>query len=149
MRSNFLRYWGAKQRHDPKSRLFMKMGASHMVRGVNMSDVVDLGTFVPDLVAEQGGSTFQLLVLPGPGTQTANLDPTKFLYVPGNRDEYGAGMEVFDKAVLPGTFTLFDTAPLRPLASSASGDVPLAIWRIIHGFDAILILTGSTPSSNI
>jgi len=113
-----------------------------------MSDVFDLGTFVPDLVAERGGSAFQMLVLPGPGTQTANLDPTKFLYVPGNRDEYGAGMDIFDRAVLPGTFTLFDTAPLRSLASS-SGDVPLPLWRIIHGFDAVLILTGSTPSSNI
>lgn len=148
MRSNLLRYWKAKQRQDPQSRLFMKMGGSHMVRGVNMSDVIDLGTLVPDLVAEQGGSAFQMLVLPGPGTQTANLDPTKFLYVPGNRGEYGAGMDVFDQAILPGTFTLFDTAQLRPLASS-SGDAPLPLWRIIHGFDAVLILTGSTPSSNI
>jgi len=145
LRANLLRYWRKK---SPDARLFMKMGASHMVRGVNMSDVFDLGTFVPDLVAERGGSAFQMLVLPGPGTQTANLDPTKFLYVPGNRDEYGAGMDIFDRAVLPGTFTLFDTAPLRSLASS-SGDVPLPLWRIIHGFDAVLILTGSTPSSNI
>ena len=88
-----------------------------------MSDVVDLGTLVPELVSEQGGTAFQMLVLPGPGTKTANLDPTRFLYVPGNRDEYGAGMEIFDKAVLPSGFTLFETAPLRPLASSL-GDVP-------------------------
>jgi hypothetical protein len=57
-------------------------------------------------------------------------------------------MEIFDKAVLPSGFTLFETAPLRPLASS-SGNVPLPLWRIIHGFDAILVLTCSTPSSNI
>lgn len=148
LRSNFLRYWRTKQRQDPQSRLLMKMGASHMVRGLSMSDVFDLGTFVPELVAAEGGSSFHMLVLPGPGTKTANLDPTKFLYVPGNRDEYGAGMDVFDKVVVPGTFTLFDTVPLRSLASS-SVDVPLPLWRIIHGFDAVLILTGSTPSSNI
>jgi hypothetical protein len=149
MRANLLRYWKLKQRQDRTGRLLMKMGASHMVRGLSMSDVFDLGTFVPELVAVEGGAAFHLLVLPGPGTRTANLDPTRFLYVPGTRDEYGAGMELFDQAVAPNGFTLFDTAPLRPLASSVSGDLPLPLWRIIHGFDAILILTGSTPSTNI
>ena len=149
MRANLLRYWKDKARRDPDGRLLMKLGASHLVRGVNMSDVFDLGTVVPELAAAQGGSSFHLLVLPGPTSQTANLDPTKFLYVPGKRDEYGEGMDVFDKAILPGTFTLFDTAPLRPLASSASGDVPLPLWRVIHGFDAVLVMTGSTPSSNL
>jgi len=149
MRSNFMRHWWAKQRADPESRIFMKMGASHMVRGLSMSDVFDVGTLVPELLASTGATAFHLMVLPGPGAQTANLDPTKFLYVPGKRDEYGAGMEIFDKAILPSTFTLFDTAPLRALASSASGNVPLSLWRVIHGFDAVLVMTGSTPSSNI
>jgi hypothetical protein len=149
MRANLLRYWREKERRDANGRLFMKMGASHMVRGVSMSDVFDLGTLVPELAAARQGNTFHMLVLPGPQSQTANLDPTKFVYVPGNRDEYGEGMGVFDKAVLPNTFTLFDTAPLRPIASSSSGDVPLPLWRVIHGFDAVLVMTGSKPSSNL
>ena len=149
MRANLLRYWREKERLDPDGRLFMKMGASHLVRGVNMSDVFDLGTLVPELVATRGGSSVQLLVLPGPQSQTANLDPTRFVYVPGNRDEYGEGMDIFDKAILPDTFTLFDTAPLRPIASSSSGDVPLPLWRVIHGFDAVLVMTGSKPSMNL
>jgi hypothetical protein len=146
MRANLLRYWRSKPPHD---RLFMKMGASHLVRGLSMTDVFDLGTLVPELAVANGGRSFHLLVLPGPGTKTANLDPTKFLYVPGNRDQYGEGMDLFDKAVIPGKFTVFDTAPLRPLASSFSGDVPLPLWRVIHGFDAVLIMTGSHPSSNL
>jgi len=149
IRSNFMRHWRAKPRADRQSRVFMKMGASHMVRGLNMSDVFDVGTLVPEILAANGGTAFHLMVLPGPGAQTANLDPTKFLYVPGNRDQYGEGMEIFDKAALPNAFTLFDTAPLRPIASSYAGDVPLPLWRVIHGFDAILIMTGSHPSSNI
>ena len=149
MRANLLRYWREKQAHEPASRLFMKMGASHLVRGVSMADVFDLGTVVPELVAARGGSAFHMLVLPGPNSQTANLDPTRFLYVPGNRDEYGEGTDIFDKAVLPDTFTLFDTAPLRPLASSSGGNVPLPLWRVIHGFDAVLVMTGSKPSSNL
>jgi hypothetical protein len=95
------------------------------------------------------GTTFHMLVLPRPTSQTASLDPTKFLYAPGNRDEYGEGMDIFDKAILPDTFTLFDTAPLRPVASSSSGDVPLPLWWVIHGFDAVLVMTGSKPSLNL
>jgi erythromycin esterase-like protein len=146
MRANLLRYWRSK---PPQDRLFMKMGASHLVRGLSMTDVFDLGTLVPELAAANGGRSFHLLVLPGPGTKTANLDPTKFLYVPGNRDQYGEGMDLFDTSVIPGKFTVFDTAPLRPLASSFSGDVALPLWRVIHGFDAVLIMTGSHPSSNL
>ena len=147
LRANLLRYW--KERRDPEARLFMKFGASHMVRGINMSDTFDIGSLVPELVAERGGTSFHLLVLPGPGSQTANLDPTKFVYVPGNRDQYGEGTELFDQAVIPATFTLFDMAPLRPLASSHSGNVPLPLWRVIHGFDAVLVMTGSHPSTNL
>lgn len=145
MRSNLLHYWQGKK---PNDRLFMKMGASHLVRGLSMTDIFDIGTLIPELLALSGGRSFHLLVLPGPGTKTANLDPTKFLYVPGNRDEYGEGMDLFDKSVVPGKFTLFDTAPLRPIARSSSG-VPLPLWRVIHGFDSVLIMTGSHPSSNL
>jgi len=146
MRANLLRYWRGKPHQD---RLFMKFGASHMVRGVSMTDIFDIGTLVPELVEEQGGTTFHLLILPGPGTQTANLDPAQFKYVPGNRDQYGEGMELFDKAIIPGKFTLFDTAPLRPIASSYRDPLPLPLWRVIHGFDAVLIMTGSHPSANL
>jgi hypothetical protein len=149
MRANLLRYWREKERRDPDGRVLMKLGASHLVRGLNMSDVFDLGTLVPELTAARVGSSFHLLVLPGPSSQTANLDPTRFVYVPGKRDEYGEGMDIFDKAVLPDGFTLFDTAALRPLASSAGRDLPLPLWRVIHGFDAVLVMTGSTPSTNL
>jgi len=149
LRANLLRYWKAMERSDPDGRLLMKMGASHLVRGVNMSDVFDLGSLVPELLAAKGRTSFHMLVLPGPQSQTANLDPTSFRYVPGKRDQYGKGMDLFDGAVIPGTFTIFDTAPLRPVASSYGGEIPLPIWRVVHGFDAVLVMTGSTPSSNL
>jgi hypothetical protein len=148
LRSNLLRYWQANGR-DQNDGVFMKMGGSHLVRGLNMTDTFDLGTLVPELLAASGGKSFHLMVLPGPGTQTASLDPTKFVYVPGNRDQYGKGMELFDQAIIPGKFTLFDTAPLRPIADSYYDDVPLPIWRVIHGFDAVLVLTGSHASANL
>jgi hypothetical protein len=147
MRRNLLRYWRTKRSDD---RVFIKMGASHLTRGPSfLTDIFDVGTLVPELVAERGGETFSVMVLPGPGTQTANFDPTSFRYVAADRDQYGEGMDVFDEAVFPGKFTVFDMAPLRSIASSASKEVPLPLWRVIHGFDAVLILTGSHPSSNL
>src|SRR5206468_11171464 len=146
MRRNLLRYWRAKR---PEDRVFMKMGASHLTRGPSfLTDMFDPGSMVPELVAERGGESFNVMVLPGPGIQTANMDPSQFRYVPGKRDQYGEGMDLFDQAVIPGKFTLFDMAPLRPIASSSSREVPLPLWRVIHGFDAVLIMTGSHPSSN-
>ncbi|MEO8176308.1 MAG: hypothetical protein ABI626_06575 [Sphingomicrobium sp.] len=149
LRANLLRYWRSRRHIDPSSRLFMKMGASHLIRGLNISDVFDLGTLVPELVAEDGGEAFHLMVLPGPDTKTANFDPTTFRYVPGNRNEYGEGMDIFDELVFPGKFTVFDTAPLRAIASSGAKEIPLPLWRVIHGVDAVLVMTGSNPSSNL
>jgi hypothetical protein len=147
MRRNFLRYWRGKPDQD---RVFMKMGASHLTRGPSfLTDIFDVGSMVPELVAERGGESFSVMVLPGPGTQTASMDPSVFRYVPGNRDQYGEGMDLFDAGIIPGKFTVFDTAPLRPIAGSYSGEVPLPLWRVIHGFDAVLIMAGSHPSSNL
>ena len=58
-------------------------------------------------------------------------------------------MNLFDKSVIPGKFTLFDMAPLRPIVVGGSGDVPLPLWKAIHGFDAVLIMAGSHPSTNL
>lgn len=144
MRKNLLRYWRSKPAAD---RIFMKMGASHLTRGPSfLADIFDVGTMAPELVAERGGQSFNVMVLPGPGTQTASMDPTQFRYVPGDRNQYGEGMDLFDENSVPGKFTLYDTAPLRPIAS---GEVPLPLWKAIHGYDAVLVLTGSHPSTNL
>jgi hypothetical protein len=148
MRSNLLRYWRALQRRDPHARLFMKMGASHMIRGLSPTGVFDVGTLVPELLAERGGRSFHLLVLAGRGSETGNFDPTQFRYVPGHREQYSEGMDPFYAAAPPGGFTLFETAQLRPIIQSSSGLHP-ALARTIHGFDAILVMTGSHASTGL
>lgn len=147
LRANLVDHW--RRRRKPGEGVFFKFGSSHMVRGVNMSNVLDIGTLIPELVALEGKTSFSMMVLPGPGSKTASLDPTSLRYVAGDRGEYGDGMERFDAAVLPTGFTLFDTAPLRAVAGAPSADVPFPMWRAIRGFDAILIMGGSTPSSNL
>jgi len=149
MRANLLRYWQQDEGRTPLARVFMKFGASHMVRGLSMTDVFDVGSLMPELASARGGTSFHLLVLAGPGRQTANLDPTTFRYVPGNRNQYGAGAELFHSSVLPSGFTLFDTAPLRAIAKSSDRDLHPELVRAIQGFDAVLVMTGSTPSTNL
>lgn len=50
----------------------------------------------------------------------------------------------------PAAFTLIDLRPLRPLVFGARHKALDAdLVRTIHGFDALLVLTGSTASANL
>src|SRR5690606_38237303 len=65
LRSNFLRHWKQASQAGEAPRVLLKFGASHVVRGRNMSDVFDIGALLPDLAAMEGRPSFGLLVLPG------------------------------------------------------------------------------------
>jgi hypothetical protein len=146
MRANFLRHWRAEPT-AARPRLFMKFGAAHMIRGLGPTDVFDLGTLVPALAALEERKTFQLLVLAGAASETGNFDPQAYRYVAGHGDQYQEGMEPFTGQTQG--FTLFETAPLRPIAHSGDRSLHPELVRVIHGFDAVLVMSGSTPSSNL
>lgn len=148
LRRNFLRHWHAERRAGRSPRVMLKFGSSHMVRGLTGVQTFDLGTLVPEIAAIEGRTSFNLLVVPGRGSQTAVLDPTTFRYAPAApKDGYLEGLQGLANAVWQDAFTLFDTHLLRPLASSRSTDPEL--MRAIHGFDAILVMSGSHPSANL
>jgi hypothetical protein len=146
MRASFLRHWHAEPA-AARPRLFMKFGASHVMRGLTPTGVFDLGTLVPELAGLENRKTFQLLVLAGATSETGNLDPQTFRYVPGHREQYQEGMEPFTGQAEG--FTLFETAPLRGLARSGDRTLHPELVRAIHGFDAILVMAGSTPSHDL
>jgi len=53
-------------------------------------------------------------------------------------------------AAYPDAFTLIDLRPLRPLVFGPRHKALDAdLVRTIHGFDALLVLTGSTASANL
>jgi hypothetical protein len=149
LRTNLLRYWQQRSFDARREKIFFKFGASHMSRGLSVTDMFDIGSLVPELVATQGSKSFHLLVLPGAGRQTASLDPASFRYVPGNRNQYGEAAAPFHTAVLEQGFTLFDTSVLRPLVKSSSSGLHPDFVRTVHGFDAVLVMTGSQPSTNL
>jgi hypothetical protein len=150
MRSNFLRKWREAASGDRKPRVFLKLGASHLVRGRSMTEVYDLGSLLPELAALEGSKTFQLLVLPGKGTRVAVFDPTKMRFAPGEpKDSYMEGLDAIIEQAAPDTFTLIDLRPLRPLLSRQRDGLSQELMRVVHGYDAVLVMSGSTPSHNL
>jgi hypothetical protein len=148
MRSNFIRHWRSERESGRSPRVFLKYGASHMMRGRNSTETIDLGALVPEIAAVEGGRAFSLLVLPGAGTSVAALDPATFGYKPVPAEgEYQRGLAPILSQALPDAFTLFDTARLRPLLGFSRTPADPELMRKAHGFDAILVMSGSTASS--
>lgn len=147
-RRNFIRHWQTEKAAGRAPKVFAKLGASHLTRGRNFSETYDLGALLPEIAALEGAKAFHLLVLPGKDSMTAVFDPSAWTYRPSPaKDGYARGLEPILSAATPGTFTLIDLRPLRPLVSSSSQTSP-NLLRTVHGFDAVLIMSGSTPSTN-
>ncbi len=151
MRRDFLRYWNEKSGNEKKEdppRVMFKLGGNHMVRGRSMVEIYDLGNFLSELAAAEGSQAFNVLVVGGAGTEHAIFNPVKLTYEPAPielaAEKY---MQPIVSQILPKNFTLIDLRPLRPLFSAERAKtVDPELMRIVHGYDALLILTGSHPS---
>jgi hypothetical protein len=150
LRRNFVAGWNAEQAAGRMPRVFAKLGASHLVRGRNYTEVYDLGTLMPEAATLAGRHAFHLLVLPGAGAATAVFDPAAWSYAPAPpAGDYLQGLEPILGAAHPDAFTLIDLRPVRPLLGRWRDGVSPELMRVVHGFDAVLVLSGSTPSGNL
>lgn len=147
-RRAFLRYWNEVRAKGEPPRVLFKFGASHMVRGRNITEVFDLGNLVFEMAEAEGSQSFHVLVVGGTGTQRAVFNPAKLVYEPGPvKLAAEEALVPIVRQALPEGFTLIDLRPLRPLLpASRTRAADPALMRAVHGFDAILILTGSRPS---
>lgn len=149
-RANFLRYWQAEKAAGRSPRVFAKFGASHMVRGRSSTEVFDLGTLLPEVAAIEGGHSFHLLVLPGIGADVGVLDPTKLRYAAAPaKDGYAKGLDSILNLAEADQYTLFDLRPLRALLGRWRDGTSPELMRVVHGYDALLLMNGSTASSNL
>lgn len=148
-RENFLRYWSAARDSGPAPKVLAKYGASHMVRGISQTAVYDLGTLLPEIAAFEGGRSVSMMVLPGRESQVAALNPADWSYMPqAAKDNYAKGVGPLVDAAFDDAFTLFDLAALRPIVGMRSAKVDPELFRIVHGFDLLLVMSGSTPSGD-
>lgn len=137
----------ATARDGQMPRVMMKFGFSHMVRGRGVTQVFDLGTLASELADVNGGHSFGVLMLPGAGSAQAVTDPRVFrsMEVPV---EVPAWAQPFYAAADPGQWTVIDLRPFRARIPRL-GTLPDATLRVLYGFDAVVILSGSGPQHDI
>ncbi len=147
-RRQLLRHLAEASARGESPRVLMRFGASHMVRGRNVTEVFDLGSLAAELAAAEGTEAFHLLVAGGPGTEHAVFNPVTLGYEPAPASLLASlGLSALASAELPDGFTLIDLRPLRPLVDFAQAKrADPELVRAVHGFDALLVLTGSHPS---
>ena len=127
-----------------------KYGSSHIVRGLSPTAVFDLGTLLPELAALEGGHSFSVMIMPGAGTEIAGLNPSTWAYEPRPAEGgYIKDIKPLMDAAFEDQFTLIDLRPLRAVAGMKRRDQTDEIFRIVHGFDMLLVLSGSTPASEL
>ncbi|HEX6042452.1 hypothetical protein [Longimicrobium sp.] len=137
----------ARARDGQMPRVMMKFGFSHMVRGRSVTQVFDLGTLASELADVNGGHSFGVLMLPGAGSSQAVTDPRVFrsMEVPV---EVEAWAQPFYAAADPGAWTVIDLRPFRNRIPRL-GALPDATLRVLYGFDAVVILSGSGPQHDM
>lgn len=149
-RQNFLRYWHAEKQRGEAPKVMAKYGGSHMVRGHSQTAVYDLGALLPEIAAIEGGHSVSMLIVPGTGSLLAGLNPSTWTYEPHPAEGgYLKGLEPLMNAAFEDTYTLIDLAALRPLAGMSHKTMDSELFRIIHGFDMLLVMSGSKPSGEL
>jgi hypothetical protein len=149
-RQNFLRYWHAAKQAGETPKVLAKFGASHLVRGLSQTAVYDLGTLLPEIAALEGGHSISLMVVPGAGSMIAGLNPSTWTYEPRPAEGgYLDGLRPLTQAAFDDAFTLIDLVALRPVVGMNRGNLDDELFRIIHGFDMLLVMSGSTASAEL
>ena len=110
----------------------------------------DLGVLLPEIAALEGETTVSMLVVPGAGTEKAAFNPTTFGFdnVPASGG-YLKGLGPIADAAFADEFTVIDLRPLRAIAGMKRRDLDDELFRVIHGFDLLLVMSGSTPSGEL
>jgi len=143
-RASFLRHWRRERTAGARPKVLLKYGWNHVVRGLSYTYNFDLGSLVSELAEIEGGRAFRVLAIGGPGARQGVFNPAEWKAVP-------TAVESFDKhAMTPVAgqhfetgFTVIDLRPLRLLPASKAD--PRMI-RIVHGFDALVVLPGATAN---
>jgi hypothetical protein len=144
----FQRYLDAATARDGRMpRVMMKFGSSHMVRGRSFTEVFDLGTLASEIADVHGSRSFGVLMLGGAGTTHAVIDPRVFRSVQAPVETDGWVQPFYDAAD-PQRWTVFDLRPIRARIPRL-GTLPDDMLKVLYGFDAVVILSGSGPQHDL
>jgi hypothetical protein len=152
-RSNLADLLQADQGRGVSSRILLKFGYGHMVRGANYFNIFDLGAMADEAAALTGERAFHILVLPGPGSTQASLGAGGFNSVASDSiDELRAGDQRLARVLSnpdAAGHEVIDLRPLRRLAMRGLDSWNPDLIRTIHGYDAVVIWKGGHASSRL
>lgn len=133
---------------EPK--VLLKFGASHLQRGPNFTNTYDLGSLLPELAERDGGEAWSVYVVGGPGTRRAQIDPRSMTSAPIPVQALApAWARPFADAADPELWTVYDLRALRTMGTRRLGALPPQVQQIILGFDAMVVLSRSTPQQDL
>lgn len=148
LRANFIDHWNRAKANGSTPKVLVKLGSNHIVRGRNYTGTFDIGTLVPEIAAIEDTKSVSVLVLPGKGSLTAVLNPSTWTFeAKPAKDNYADGIDVLTDAVHEDAFTLIDMTALRPIVGSSTEKYGVGVARVVHGFDFLLVMSGSTAAS--
>jgi hypothetical protein len=148
-RRNFVRLWTAERASGRTPRVLLKFGGNHLMRGRNLTGVYDVGDLAAGAAELNGGSSFHLLVVPGPESRHARFDPVAYRFTDEPVDSLPEfGLSDLRPQAGQGDVVL-DLRPLRPLAGGALEKVSPVLAKLVHGFDAVMILDRTTASMSL
>jgi hypothetical protein len=153
MRNNLAARLTEERGRGSSSKLMMKFGYNHMIRGANYVNIFDVGAMTDEVAALSGGRAFHILVLPGPGSRQAVLGPGRsFVSVSSDEfDEFQTGDQRLTRVLSNANATgheVIDLRALRPLAMRGLEGWNSDVVRTIHGYDAAVIWKGAHASSS-
>jgi hypothetical protein len=146
MRGTFVRYWNAEKETGRAPKTLFKFGASHMVRGRDMTEVYDLGDLAAEAATLERSTSFHLFVGPPRSAQHAKFNPSTMGVMPVPATYFEEGVGFLADVAFPDAFTLLDLCALRPFLGYRTQTFDPRATRVIHGFDAMLVLPNATPA---
>jgi hypothetical protein len=148
MKSHFMDFYRAAQSRGERSpKVMVKLGANHVFRGPSITGSYEMGTFLPELAASNGTSSYGILVVIVRGTWNAfrpfgstEADKTQ-KYDPLTTAEY----KVFDLAsVLSATdgsrWSFIDLRPVRARTLNRGVKLDPRARRLLDTFDGVIVV---------
>ena len=145
LRENFSRAWKARVQGG-EDKVVFKFGGSHMMRGMNYTNTLDLGTAASLLAEELGGYSYHVLMMGGKGSTSSRMNIVKAQYEPNGAAEVDGRMLAWLRPAIPDTgWVLFDiqAARLAYLQGRTRSELPATQDRFLQAYDAIVIFGGS------
>jgi len=150
LRENFTKQFAAADRGGGVTpRVLFKFGGSHMMRGLNYTHTLDIGTAATIIADSRGERSFNVLILGGPGSKSTRMNIMSLQYdALGDAEIEDDNVAWLRPAVADSGWSLFDMRAVRlDYLKRRTPSLSPVQDRFLHAYDAIVVLKGSTPGT--